>query len=217
MEHELKDLPHDPAAVRGITAANGSTKARLERAAIQLFVQKGVDATTTREIAFEAGVAEGTLYRHFKSKDELAEGAFFFVHSHLAAIIQKTGANNSSLSDQISGVVSAICDFADDDWDLFRFHLLFTHHYLPRRHDDDNPVTAVEQLIRMAIKDGLILASPEEETVRLMSAMALGPILQTALHIAYGRLIGPMSAYKSSLTDGVHRVLSAHQSQGAPL
>jgi len=42
------------------------------RAALSLFMKKGIDGTTIKEIAREAGVAEGTLYRHFKSKDDLA-------------------------------------------------------------------------------------------------------------------------------------------------
>src|ERR1035437_6861922 len=42
------------------------------RAALHLFVKKGIDGTTIKDIAREAGVAEGSLYRHYKSKDDLA-------------------------------------------------------------------------------------------------------------------------------------------------
>src|ERR1044071_9952993 len=42
------------------------------RTAIHLFVKKGIDGTTIKDIAKEAKVAEGALYRHFKSKDDLA-------------------------------------------------------------------------------------------------------------------------------------------------
>ena len=37
--------------------------------ASRLFAEKGYDSATTSEIAREAGVAEGTLYHHFGSKD----------------------------------------------------------------------------------------------------------------------------------------------------
>jgi len=41
------------------------------RAAKQMFVQQGYASTTISQIASEAEMATGTLYRYFKSKDEL--------------------------------------------------------------------------------------------------------------------------------------------------
>lgn len=40
-------------------------------AAIESFSQKGYAATSTSEIAKKAGVAEGTIFRHYKTKKEL--------------------------------------------------------------------------------------------------------------------------------------------------
>ena len=53
-----------------------NAKPRIERAALQAFVDRGVDAATTKLIAAKAGVSEGAIYRHWKSKDELALGLF---------------------------------------------------------------------------------------------------------------------------------------------
>jgi AcrR family transcriptional regulator len=44
------------------------TKNRILRAALHLFASKGYDGTTTRDLAASAGVAEGTLFRHFTNK-----------------------------------------------------------------------------------------------------------------------------------------------------
>jgi len=56
-------------------------KARQEQilaAAVGLFARQGYARTTTKEIAREAGVSEGTIYRYFDSKQDLL---FAFVES----------------------------------------------------------------------------------------------------------------------------------------
>lgn len=47
------------------------TRERLVRAALELFTSQGYHVTTTPHIAKKAGVAEGTIYRHFDSKQHL--------------------------------------------------------------------------------------------------------------------------------------------------
>ncbi|WP_134702951.1 TetR/AcrR family transcriptional regulator [Ammoniphilus sp. YIM 78166] len=44
---------------------------RIMEASIKLFSEKGFHAASTSEIAKEAGVAEGTIFRHFKTKKDI--------------------------------------------------------------------------------------------------------------------------------------------------
>ncbi|NJM73709.1 MAG: TetR/AcrR family transcriptional regulator [Scytonema sp. RU_4_4] len=44
------------------------TRSRILEAAKRLFASQGFDGTTTRDLAQAAGVAEGTLFRHFPNK-----------------------------------------------------------------------------------------------------------------------------------------------------
>jgi len=46
------------------------TRERLVRAALELFTAQGYHDTTTPAIAKKAGVAEGTIYRHFAGKQQ---------------------------------------------------------------------------------------------------------------------------------------------------
>lgn len=50
-----------------------TTKERIFEAAIDLFAQKGFDATSMREIAEAVGIKKASLYSHYKSKDEILE------------------------------------------------------------------------------------------------------------------------------------------------
>lgn len=48
--------------------SEAQTRTRILRSAQRLFAHKGYDGTTTRDLANDAGVAEGTLFRHFPNK-----------------------------------------------------------------------------------------------------------------------------------------------------
>ena len=67
---------------RGIRTSGGrerkkeQTKERILEAALELFRKKGWERATTREVAAKAGIAEGTLFNYFKTKEDLA--LFFF-------------------------------------------------------------------------------------------------------------------------------------------
>jgi len=52
------------------------TKQRILKAALELFKEKGLGETTTKEISKKAGIAEGTLFNYFKTKEDLA--LYFF-------------------------------------------------------------------------------------------------------------------------------------------
>jgi len=56
-------------------AIGAGVRPRLLKAAHELFVERGYQATTTKEISVRANVAEPTLFRHFGSKAEIFEAS----------------------------------------------------------------------------------------------------------------------------------------------
>ncbi|MEZ5921018.1 MAG: TetR/AcrR family transcriptional regulator [Parvularculaceae bacterium] len=185
------------------TEAGAATRDRIERAALSLFVERGVDAATTRDIAAASGLSEGAIYRHFVSKDELASGIFLTIHSRLARLVREAAANNTDIEGRARAVVEAYCRTADEDFALFTFHLLYVHRFLPTPEGVDNPVEAIEDIVSAAIERREI---PRRDKA-LVAGMALGVVLQTALQISYGRLAGPLSAHGPAMTDAVIAIL----------
>jgi AcrR family transcriptional regulator len=49
-----------------------ATRRRIVAAALKLFQSNGFEATTTKAIAQKAGIAEGTVFNYFKTKDDIA-------------------------------------------------------------------------------------------------------------------------------------------------
>lgn len=61
------------------------TKERILSAALELFRKKGLEGTTTKEISKQAGIAEGTLFNYFKTKEDLA---LYFFQKETADLIK---------------------------------------------------------------------------------------------------------------------------------
>ena len=57
-------------------------------AALSLFQTKGFDETTTREIARKAGIAEGTVFNYFPTKDDIALHFFGMEVDHAIAVVR---------------------------------------------------------------------------------------------------------------------------------
>ena len=53
---------------------NNEVKERILKESIKAFLSRGFRGTTTKELTDAAGVAKGTLYWHFKGKDEILDG-----------------------------------------------------------------------------------------------------------------------------------------------
>lgn len=70
-----------------MTASSKRTKKQaILETALQLFVSQGFHGTSTATIAREAGVATGTLFHHFPSKEQLLEQLFLGVKQEFAEI-----------------------------------------------------------------------------------------------------------------------------------
>src|SRR5687768_16551067 len=76
-------------------AGGGDKRERILDAAERVFAEHGFFAARVSEIAKEAGVADGTIYLYFKSKDELLislfESRMDRFNARLAAAIPQDG------------------------------------------------------------------------------------------------------------------------------
>lgn len=164
-------------------------KLKVDRAAVELFAARGVDGVSIADIAAEAGISQGALYRHYRSKDEMAAQLF-------ADAYRRTGAELAAIADaapgfaaRIHAMVAHFCGLYDADPALFRFMLLAQHDVLPALDDADSaPVAAIEAAVAEAIEAGELGAVD----VDFAAAAIMGIVLQSALFHLYGRVTGPL-------------------------
>lgn len=190
-----------------MTRTAPTLKPRIERAALEVFVREGFDGATTKLIAAEAQVSEGALYRHYRSKDELAVSLFMGVHRRLSTLIEEAAHDAEGIRAKAAAIVKAYCAVADEDWLLFSFHMLHIHRFLPYYQEDGkDPVSTAENVIKQAMLD----AELPPGDPRLLAAMAIGVITQVAQNRAYGRLgEDSLSSHAPIMTAAVQAVLFA--------
>ena len=95
-------------------------------AALDLFAEKGVDATSTREITERAETAEGTLYRHFDGKDDLVRSLFEESASLFHDVLAHSAATAANPREQLEAMVRGIFTFAEEHPAAFTY-LLSVH------------------------------------------------------------------------------------------
>jgi AcrR family transcriptional regulator len=176
---------------------SSGVKAKVERAAIELFAANGVDGVSIGEVAALAGVSQGALYRHYRSKEDLAWNLFATAYLRMGAELGEIRRRQRDFRTRVGAMVEHFCALYDRDPALFRFMLIAQHNLLPRvRPDQRTPVDEVAETVEDGIRAG------EVAPVNPLAATAaiLGVILQTAVFHIYEQLPGALSPRAASLT-----------------
>ena len=87
-------------------------RGRILTAALALFNQRGFEATTTKEIARRAKIAEGTVFNYFETKDDIA--LYFFeqeVDHAIATVRSDASLAKAPLDEKLFALVAAQIEF----------------------------------------------------------------------------------------------------------
>lgn len=180
------------------------TRIRITRVALELFSEKGIKETTIKDIAKSAEVSEGALYRHYRSKEELAETLFRENYINFACEMIDRLATVSSFDKKIECIVNLFCEAFDRDPVLYSFLLFSQHDELKKiGPEDPNPVDIIKKVITKAMRSSDI---PKSD-ILLATALVMGIVLQPAKFILYGRIKKKMKTLGPELTQSCLAVL----------
>jgi TetR/AcrR family transcriptional regulator, cholesterol catabolism regulator len=115
--------------------ARTTKKEAILDAALTLFAEKGVDATTTREIAERAGTAEGNLYRHFEGKDDLARTLFETTARGFANVLEAEAGDEDDPRARLDALIRGIFTFGESHLAAFAFLLASHPSHIPKDRD----------------------------------------------------------------------------------
>jgi AcrR family transcriptional regulator len=105
------------------------TRDRLVRSALDLFTTIGYHESTTPQIATRAGVAEGTIYRHFKSKENLLNSIYQAAVRRFQQTI-RSGGTDGTCQTRLTAIAGEWIDIASKDAALVRLVFVRPPHKL---------------------------------------------------------------------------------------
>lgn len=181
------------------------TRDRILHESLTLFAERGIDGTSVRDIAHAVGVAEAALYRHFKSKDEIARDLFLVNYAVLAGEVLAIARGPEAFPARLRALVTLFARLYDDNPSLFAFLLINQHRHLAEvdAAPERNPVAALAVVLGEAMERGEIRRQDPD----LAAAMALGLVVQPAVFRLYGRLAGQLSDRVPAITAAAEAVL----------
>ncbi len=182
---------------------------QIEATAMNLIAFRGLAQVTIKDIAREAGCAEGALYRHYRSKEEMAWLLFRREVERFGMRLRPLLESPESFVGRIEGAIRLFCTFFDEDRTIFSFILLTQHDFPKERRirKTYNPDDLVMEFLRKAIAEGTIrIPDPA-----LATAMVMGLVLQPATMMATGKLKGPMSKRIPAISEACCEVLGVRE------
>jgi AcrR family transcriptional regulator len=181
------------------------TKQLIDDTALRLFVEKGVTATTIKDIAGTAGIAEGTIYRHYNSKQELAWEIFAKNITELAVNLDRCQQKHQAVKDKLAAFINLCFSFFDTKPMLFSYLLLDHHGHIRKMTPEmPSPVRVLKNVTAGGMAAGEI--PPADADVK--TAMVLGMLIQVAVFKIYGRITQSLSSLAPTLVDNAWKILS---------
>jgi TetR/AcrR family fatty acid metabolism transcriptional regulator len=97
----------NPHSARGEKDRGGDKRERILTSALKVFASKGFFGAKVADVAAEAGVADGTIYLYFKSKDDLLISLFEMQMQHIIGELNGAMAGGKDAVDKLRRFVRA--------------------------------------------------------------------------------------------------------------
>jgi AcrR family transcriptional regulator len=153
-----------------------ATRTRILEAAITVFSRDGIGAASSADIAAEAGVAHGTIFARFGTKDELASAAIIDFGDRVAKRLHELCASGAGTRDVLAAHLEGIAERED-----FYARLVSEAPTLPK-----------------AARDSLVLIQSSiafHLSPALEADAAAGRVKELPLHFAFNAWVGLVHHY----------------------
>jgi AcrR family transcriptional regulator len=180
--------------------ADAPAKRSILVAALDLFATRGVDGVSIRDIAAQAGFTNPAMFRHFKSKEDLAKALFEACYRRFAHSLAAPGVT-------LRGAVQEALALIDASPESVHFVLENIRRYwsdLPEAVRARGLIGAMRRLIQVEQALGRVRTDIDAQ---LAAALVLGLLAQIARMAHFNELARPPSALEPDIYNLLDRGL----------
>ncbi len=182
-----------------------AARLRLEKAALRCFVRRGIDAATTKEIAKAARMAEGNLYRHFSSKEDLAWALYKDRLASFVALLEEDARCDGGARARLEALLGRFRRLLEEDPDTYAYIVLAQHSLLNRTPKGmHTPTDVVAGILAEGQKKGEVRAGSAD----LLATLLVGMVIRVTLLKMSGHLEGGAAALERELAGACWRVVA---------
>jgi AcrR family transcriptional regulator len=181
-------------------------KREILRAAIKLFSERGLAATSIRDIAEESGYTNPALYKHFASKEELALHLFEACHRRVWARCNAALASATTFDQKLEGFIGQWLELVDEHPEVVAFLSDSARVLWPKA----GPTVRRQTLIGLA--RSLVIEAPRRGHGRspvnpdVAAASLQGTLAEMARMLQVGVIPGPAVRWKGELVKLFHKL-----------
>ena len=181
-------------------------KREILRAAVKLFSEHGLAATSIRDIAEESGYTNPALYKHFASKEELALYLFETCHRRLWTRCHAAIGAAGSFDAKLEGYIEQVLELVDDHPEAMAFLSDSARTLWPKAG------TTVRRQTMIGLARSLMSAAPRPRRdtpavdIDVAAASLQGTLAELARMIQVGAVSGPAMRWKGDLVAMFRRV-----------
>ncbi len=183
-------------------------KREILRAGMKLFGERGLAATSIRDIADESGYTNPALYKHFASKEELALHLFETCHTRLWTSCASALASEAGFDAKLEAYIGTWLELMDEHPEALAFLADSARVLWPK----SNPTVRRRTMIGLA--RSLVLEAPRSRRGSppvdpdVAAASLQGTLAELGRMLQVGVIDGPATHWKSALV-GLFRRLTA--------
>jgi AcrR family transcriptional regulator len=174
-----------------VAADDPPAKRKILTAALSLFVRDGLCETSVRDIARASGFTNPALFKHFRSKDDLANYLFERCYLELADLVTRAMASQTRFDGKLRAVLDDYMAALDRDSDS----ILYVHdglrHFWPHMPESvrrRSIVSEVRKLLELGRAEGRVTT---EIDLQLLTTAWLGTLQQFARFRYFGEFKQP--------------------------